>query len=44
MFQVIFVFSLNFHKAHHSLLHPFRLGGNRFSKYSAWSFEWGTGA
>ena len=25
-----------------SFLHPFRLGGNRFSKISTGSFEWGT--
>ena len=38
------IFWLNFDKANHSFLHPFRLGGNRFSKNSTWSFEWGTGA
>ena len=35
---------LNFDKTNHSFLHPSRLWGNRFSKRSAWSFEWGTGA
>ena len=38
------IFWLNFDKENHSFLHPFRLGGNRFSKNSTWSFEWGTGA
>ena len=38
------IFWLNFDKANHSFLHPFLLGENRFSKYSAWSFEWGIGA
>ena len=35
---------LSFPKANHSFLHPFCLGGNRFSKKSPWSFEWGNGA
>ena len=35
---------MNSNKANHSFHHPFRLGGNRFSKTFTWSFEWGTGA
>ena len=35
---------LNFNNANHSFLHPFCLGGNRFSKNFTWSFDWGTGA
>ena len=35
---------LNFVKANHSFFQSFRLGVNRFSKNSSWSFEWGTGA
>ena len=38
------IFWLYFNKANHSFLHSFLLGGNNFSKYSAWSFDWGIGA
>ena len=38
------IFWLNFDKGNYSLLHPFRLGRNIFSKKSTRSFEWGTGA
>ena len=34
---------MNFDVANPSFLHPFRRGGNRFSKISGWSSEWGTG-
>ena len=45
MFQVILVFSdWIFDKSNHSFLHPFRIGGNRFSKNSTWSYDCGTGA
>ena len=45
MFQVIFIFSdWILIKKNHSFLQPFGLGGNRFSRNSTWSFEWGTRA
>ena len=37
------IFWLNFGKANHSFLHPFHLGGKRFLKNSAWSFDCETG-
>ena len=37
------IFWLKFDKENHNFLQPFRLEGNRFSKSSTWSFEWGTG-
>ena len=45
MFQVILIFSdyILIKRASYSYLHPFHLGGNRFSKNSNWSFDCGTG-
>ena len=42
--RLCYIFWWKFDKANHSVLQHFHLGGNRFSKNSDRSFDWGTGA